>query len=421
MKMFLGRIVAATLLASVMPAQKPPTTEAEQKMLREAIAEAGNSTLDFMRVLEQHLTKYPDSPQRDELENAIAKAAVELRDNKRILTYGEKVLARNPNDVQLLDRVSRALLVSDDKESAARALKYSQNLERIMRTVGEGGQGTNNAPPNFSEELDRSIARALVFQARATSNLGKHDEALKLATKSYETYPSAESAREIGRCLVKLGREMEAIPHYADAFTIADTRNTEMERAKDRAKLAELYKKNKNTEAGLGDYVLQAYDRTAALLLARAALAKERDPNADANDPMDFTIRGLDGGKLELSSLRGKVVIMDFWATWCGPCRAQHPLYEEVKKRFADSKDVVFLAINTDEDRDAVAPFLEKQKWSQKVYFEDGLANLLKVSSIPATIVVDKRGKLYSRMNGFLPDRFVDMLTDRIREALKEN
>jgi hypothetical protein len=45
----------------------------------------------------------------------------------------------------------------------------------------------------------------------------------------------------------------------------------------------------------------------------------------------------------------------------------------------------------------------------------------LKVSSIPATIVVDKRGKLYSRMNGFLPERFVDMLTDRIREALKEN
>jgi thiol-disulfide isomerase/thioredoxin len=113
------------------------------------------------------------------------------------------------------------------------------------------------------------------------------------------------------------------------------------------------------------------------------------------------------------------VIVFDFWATWCGPCRAQHPLYEQVKLRFKNSQDVVFLSVNTDEDRELVAPFLKEHGWKVKPYFEDGLSRALQISSIPTTIIVDRRGEIFSRMNGYLPDRFVDMLTDRIRDALK--
>jgi thiol-disulfide isomerase/thioredoxin len=169
----------------------------------------------------------------------------------------------------------------------------------------------------------------------------------------------------------------------------------------------------------LGDIVLAAYDRTAASMTRRAALRKERDPNSGVTDPMKFSLTGLKGATLDLDSLRGNVIVMDFWATWCGPCRVQHPLYEQVKKRFAERDDVVFLAINTDEDRSLVEPFLEKNQWSSKaVYFEDGLSHLLRVSSIPTTMVVDKDGQIFSRMNGFNPESFVELLTQRIRDAL---
>ncbi len=144
------------------------------------------------------------------------------------------------------------------------------------------------------------------------------------------------------------------------------------------------------------------------------------DPNADAKQPIQFTLSSVDGEKLPLASLKGKVIVLDFWATWCGPCRIQHPLYEEVKKKFKDRDDVVFLAIDTDEDRSIVKPFLEQSQWHQKVYFEDGLSVLLQVSSIPTTIIINKQGEVSSRMNGFLPDRFVEMLSDRIRDALHE-
>jgi hypothetical protein len=94
--------------------------------------------------------------------------------------------------------------------------------------------------------------------------------------------------------------------------------------------------------------------------------------------------------------------------------------YEQVKKRFASRQDVVFLNINTDEEQSAVQPFIDDVKWdAANVFFEDGLSNLLRVSSIPTTIIIDKQGKIFSRMNGFVPEKFVDQLTERIREALK--
>src|SRR6185295_11412784 len=110
-------------------------------------------------------------------------------------------------------------------------------------------------------------------------------------------------------------------------------------------------------------------DRTSAMTAARKLKIGQADPNTQASKVLDFTLIGLQGEKLELASLQGKAVVFDFWATWCGPCRAQHPLYEQVKQRYRFSDDVVFLSVDTDEDHSLVTPFLKSQKWSQAVYF----------------------------------------------------
>jgi len=151
----------------------------------------------------------------------------------------------------------------------------------------------------------------------------------------------------------------------------------------------------------------------------RRAQIESTDVNGAAKKPLEFTLTSLDGPPLALSSLKGKVIVMDFWATWCGPCRQQHPLYEEVKSRFKNDQSVVFLAVSADEDRAAVKPFVDAQKWTNKIYYEDGLGSLLQVTNLPTTLIFNKKGELVSRLNGFVPDRFVDMLTDRIKEALK--
>jgi len=397
-----------------------PQSDKEEESLQEALGEAGNSPVDFLRALENHLAQFPNSPRRAELEAALAKTAIELNDDKRIILYGDKVLARIHDDTQMLQSVCAALLRSSDQAAAFRALGYAETLQRVYLNAAESGakNASDRDRVKLKEQTDRGLASAFLLEARANGVLNHLPKAVELAEKSYALFPSVEAGREASKWLAATGQTEQAIQYLADAFAIAGLNSADPAKAADRARLEELYKQWKGTGAGLGDMILRGYDRTAQQLAARREQIREIDPNAQVQDPLQFTLSNVEGEKFKLTSLLGKVIVMDFWATWCGPCRVQHPLYEQVKAKFKDNPDVVFLSVDSDEDHALVKPFLESQKWSQKVYFEDGLSKLLRVSSIPSTIVFNKKGEISSRMPGFLPERFEDMLTDRIDEAL---
>jgi thiol-disulfide isomerase/thioredoxin len=399
---------------------EPPKPDPEQQELNTALADAGNSSIDFTRALENHLKKYPNSTRKLEIQRALVKTAIEAKDDARILQYGEIVLATEPIDLQVMDRVLHLLLVSDDHDTAVKAMAYAIKYQKEIEKIGRQPPPARFTEGQWRQEIDKGLARALVYESRASGNQGKLQEAVDLARKSWEAYPTAAGAREEGRWLAKMDKPLEAVAVIADAFTVEDPLATEAERGKDRIKMGELYQKATGGEKGLGDMVLQAYDRTRALMSERAAKLKSTDPNTQASKITDFTLDGVDGKKLSLASLHGKTVVLDFWATWCGPCRAQHPLYEKVEDRFKQNADVVFVFVATDEDRELVAPFLKQQKWTaDNVFYEAGITRLLDISSIPTTIIVDKNGAIASRMNGYTPERFVDLLTERINASLK--
>jgi thiol-disulfide isomerase/thioredoxin len=320
----------------------------------------------------------------------------------------------------VLGSVTTALLHQGDKASAQRALDHARHFEELLDTAAKNGTAPHagREEAKRKDEADRNKASAHLLQARAQGLLGNPAEAIQQAELSYAIFPSVEAAREAARWLSDAGKLQESLQYLADAFSIAGLKSPDPDAPQDRAMMAEMYRKLHGSEAGLGDVILKAYDSTSALLAARRAELRQIDPNAQVKDPVHFTLTGVDGEKLQLSSLLGKVIVLDFWATWCVPCRAQHPLYEQAKAKYKDTDDVVFLAIDTDEDHTLVKPFLESHQWTQKVYFDDGLQNLLQISSIPTTIIFGKKGEMVDRMNGFLPDRFVDMLTERIDAAL---
>jgi thiol-disulfide isomerase/thioredoxin len=384
------RLVAVALLACALSGADQKLSPEEQRDLDHALAEAGASPVEYLRALESHLAKYPDSPRRAELERAAARAAIEANDAKAIVRYGELALARLPDDAQILDQVTRALLEDGSRDASADALKHARHLEEVAAKM----------------KSQEGVALALRYEARATGNLGDAAGALALAQKSFVRKPTAEAAREIARWYENLGQLEKAAIALADAFTIPSSHPDESARSRDRARMGELWIKAKGSEAGLGDVVLRAYDRNFALV---------REPSTD---PMEFTLTGVDGQKLRMSSLKGKVVVLDFWATWCGPCRAQHPLFEQVKRQLEGNSNVVFLSIDNDEDRAAVKPFLDAEKWQDAVYFEDGLARALSVLSIPATIVIGKDGRVFSRLTGFSEADFAETLAARIRAAM---
>src|SRR5271165_4425206 len=152
------RLLIVFLAAIVLLGQQQTKTampEAEQNELRQALAEAGNSPVDFTRALENHLARYPDSPGRPDLERALVKGAFESRDDERLIKYGERVLAREPDDAQMLERVTTALLRMADKQSAGRALEYASHFQEIVQVATNDKTGSGRDEAKLKDGADR--------------------------------------------------------------------------------------------------------------------------------------------------------------------------------------------------------------------------------------------------------------------------
>lgn len=388
---------------------------AEQQSLMAALTDGQTGALDMIRALEAHVVKFPKSSQMAAIEQTLAKAALDVGDLDRLVKYGEPLLEALPDDLLLLDRLSFALVNKGDKQLAERAYAHARRLEELLNGLKVApGAGAGRK----QEDWEREMSRALLYQARARGLAGSAEEAAELAQRAFLVYPSEEAARERAEVLQRAGKPDAAIEWLAAAFVVPDVASSDAARQNDRKLLGEWYAKAHGSEKGLGDVVLAAYDRMAVITDARRKALQAMEPNAGLEDAMQFTLEGLDGKPFSLAQLRGKVVVMDFWASWCVPCRTQHPIYGLLKERFPETSGVVFLQINADEDRSVVEPFLDEQKWDKTVYFEDGLARLLNVMQIPATILFDRAGKLASRMDGFDPNTFLDQMTARIQNML---
>ncbi|MGH9520229.1 MAG: TlpA family protein disulfide reductase, partial [Terriglobales bacterium] len=108
----------------------------------------------------------------------------------------------------------------------------------------------------------------------------------------------------------------------------------------------------------------------------------------------------------------------DFWATWCGPCKVQHPLLLQAAADFAKDHRVIFIAVNEDEETARVAPFLAVQHWAPTTWLDAGLGPFLGVDSLPTTLIFDPEGHVVYRQEGFVPDTFATQLEQAVRGEL---
>jgi cytochrome c biogenesis protein CcmG/thiol:disulfide interchange protein DsbE len=128
-----------------------------------------------------------------------------------------------------------------------------------------------------------------------------------------------------------------------------------------------------------------------------------------------FTLPVLDpeesGNRIALRDLRGKAVVLDFWASWCGPCREQIPIVDDVAKRLRD-RGLVVVGVNTGDEREDALAFVQSRATSYASVFDESRAVGLSydVKVLPTLVIIDRRGQILSVRTGVVRQADLEQL-----------
>lgn len=135
---------------------------------------------------------------------------------------------------------------------------------------------------------------------------------------------------------------------------------------------------------------------------------------------VNFSVRDEKGKIISISELKGKVVFINFWASWCPPCRAEFPSIEKFYTKYQSNLDVVFLTVNLDDQAAAGKMYLEKEKFTVPFLVPNGnIPTEYFNGSLPTTVVLDKNGKIRLHHSG-MADYSKDSFYQQIDQLLKE-
>jgi len=159
--------------------------------------------------------------------------------------------------------------------------------------------------------------------------------------------------------------------------------------------------------------------------LAQSAILKTGLMNASAEVVKediyfnyDFQVKDLNGNRLDFAQFKNKVVFLNLWATWCGPCRAEMPTIQKLYDKMENDPNVAFVMLSIDKDKDLpkVIRYLNDKDYTFNGYMPSGyLTEQLNVPSIPTTFVISKEGKILTKEVGT-----TNFNTNRFYKFLKE-
>ena len=162
--------------------------------------------------------------------------------------------------------------------------------------------------------------------------------------------------------------------------------------------------------------------RKVLLSLALTAIAATSVASSDlAGRPApDFALRSSTGENLRLSEYRGDVVMINFWATWCGPCRQEMPLLDDLYNRY-QRVGFNLLGVNIDDDSSRAMDMMAELGVDFPVLFDDRkeVSRMYEVDAMPVTVLVDREGNVRYVHQGYKPG-YEEMYLDEIRSLLRE-
>lgn len=294
-----------------------------------------------------------------------------------------------------------ASYMSDSLKNIDLAISYGRKALDTLTKVTEPPKGiTNEEWPAFKNEFAANINDTIGFCYYRVMNYKKAEPYLAFAAKHLVRNPTVRL--NYGRTLIKLSQEDIKKPRYKEAYNelfsakvIYDIRDEEIPLELN-TELIEVSKKIPN------DWSKTANDNKIRATIENSfkKLAFKEDLNKPA--PV-FTLKTIDGKEVSLESLKGKVVIVDFWATWCPPCRREMPVLEQYYKS-NKYKNIAMIAVSTDraETIANVPEFIRTNGITFTVAYGDPeVQKAYGVQSIPSLFIIDKNGNIRYLHIGF--------------------
>jgi thiol-disulfide isomerase/thioredoxin len=134
----------------------------------------------------------------------------------------------------------------------------------------------------------------------------------------------------------------------------------------------------------------------------------------------NFTLTDRSGNFVSLEDLRGQVIMINFWASWCGPCREEMPLLEQIHQRY-EALGFTLLGVNVEENPDDGKAFLRERPVSFPVLYDpqNGISKLYDVIAMPSTVIIDRQGNVRYLHHGYKPG-YENDYQDQIRALARE-
>ncbi|OGU34638.1 MAG: hypothetical protein A2068_14765 [Ignavibacteria bacterium GWB2_35_6b] len=267
----------------------------------------------------------------------------------------------------------------------------------------------------FIEELKYYAALNQFALGELLYNKGEKENALSLLEKgvdnSFDYYPQQPYNELYAKVLIETGNYDKVVKTLEEFISSGNGSSEQM------IMLKEAYIKLKGSDTGFKDYVSKFEEAAKQMLIDKLKKEIYEEP------AVNFTIKDMDGKTVSLSDYKGKTVILDFWATWCGPCLKSFPGVKKAVEKYKDNESVKFLFVNTwervDNKLQNAKDFISKNNYPFHVLMdmENKVVADYKIDGIPTKFLIDKNGNIRFKSVGFSGN--TDQIVTEISEMIK--